>query len=173
MSQFPRIEHSVTGRLVADPAVRTSTASQEQFLTFRLAENTRRLNQQTQEWEDGETTFYDVTIPASRERLAANVQQSLSKGDLVTVRGDYQARAFVNRENEAQLGHYLWAKDVAASLGQHPVGIDRVPDQAASFSSQELSGSRASAEPAAYQRPAHVDPHVAVLPQPAVQGPSL
>lgn len=52
--------------------------------SFSVACNDRRKNQQTGEWEDGDTCFMRVT---AWELLAENVSESLNQGDAVVVTG--------------------------------------------------------------------------------------
>ncbi|MGW3442212.1 single-stranded DNA-binding protein [Streptomyces sp. NPDC001076] len=72
------------GRLTGDPELRF-TQSQKAVASVPLAFNSRRLNQQTQQWEDGDTFFVRGTV---WERLAENVAETLSKGMEVLVTGD-------------------------------------------------------------------------------------
>lgn len=72
------------GRLTGDPELRF-TQSQKAVASISLAFNSRRLNQQTQQWEDGDTFFVRGT---AWERLAENVAETLAKGMEVIVTGD-------------------------------------------------------------------------------------
>ncbi|MFC7330798.1 single-stranded DNA-binding protein [Marinactinospora rubrisoli] len=77
-------EITVTGRLVADPEMRFSQNGVG-VLSVRLAANSRRLNKQTNQWEDGDTWFgRAVAFGKTAEAIA---DSGLSKGDLVTVKG--------------------------------------------------------------------------------------
>jgi single-strand DNA-binding protein len=72
------------GRLTADPELRFTQAGKA-VASIALAFNSRRLNQQTQQWEDGDTFFVRGTV---WERLAENAAESLAKGMEVIVIGD-------------------------------------------------------------------------------------
>ncbi|MFC7909026.1 single-stranded DNA-binding protein [Streptomyces nigra] len=72
------------GRLTADPELRF-TQSQKAVASVTLAFNSRRLNKQTNEWEDGDTFFVRGT---AWERLAENVAETLEKGMEVIVTGE-------------------------------------------------------------------------------------
>ena len=72
------------GRLTSDPELRFTQAGKA-VATIALAFNSRRLNQQTQQWEDGDTFFIRGT---AWERLAENATETLSKGMEVLVTGD-------------------------------------------------------------------------------------
>lgn len=77
---------TITGvaRLTADPELRF-TQSSKAVATVRLAFNARRLNQQTQQWEDGDTFF---VRGQAWEHLAENVVETLQKGMEVLVTGE-------------------------------------------------------------------------------------
>ncbi|MGW4728892.1 single-stranded DNA-binding protein [Streptomyces shenzhenensis] len=72
------------GRLTGDPDLRFTQAGKA-VASIPLAFNSRRLNQQTQQWEDGDTFFVRGTV---WERLAENATETLSKGMEVLVSGE-------------------------------------------------------------------------------------
>ncbi|MFJ8054918.1 single-stranded DNA-binding protein [Streptomyces sp. NPDC096142] len=72
------------GRLTGDPELRFTQAGKA-VASIPLAFNSRRLNQQTQQWEDGDTFFVRGTV---WERLAENATETLSKGMEVLVTGE-------------------------------------------------------------------------------------
>ena len=72
------------GRLTGDPELRF-TQARKAVASIPLAFNSRRLNQQTQQWEDGDTFFVRGTV---WERLAENATETLSKGMEVLVSGE-------------------------------------------------------------------------------------
>ncbi|MEV5606984.1 single-stranded DNA-binding protein [Streptomyces sp. NPDC052225] len=72
------------GRLVADPELRF-TANGKAVANIRLAFNSRRLNQQTQQWEDGDTFWVNGT---AWEKLGEHAAETLAQGMEVVVTGD-------------------------------------------------------------------------------------
>ncbi|MEU0199164.1 MULTISPECIES: single-stranded DNA-binding protein [unclassified Streptomyces] len=72
------------GRLVDDPDLRFTTHGKA-VATVRLAFNSRRLNQQTQQWEDGDTFWVHGTV---WEKLAEHATETLAKGMEVVVTGE-------------------------------------------------------------------------------------
>src|SRR5699024_660162 len=74
---------TVRGNVATAPR-RVVTDSGTVIVEFRLAATERILNRQTQEWEDGNTSWYSVT---AFRRLAENIFRSFSLGDPVTVAG--------------------------------------------------------------------------------------
>lgn len=105
-------KHFVTGRLGKTPELRYIPSGKE-VTSFSLIRQPRRLNQQTQQWEDGEATWYDVTMYG---RLANNVVESLEKGFEVTVVGDLKTGSYVNREGETKSTLEIIADDVLIPL---------------------------------------------------------
>lgn len=79
-----------TGRLTADPELRF-TQSSKAVCSVPLAFNSRRLNQQTQQWEDGDVMYVRGT---AWERLAENIVESLTKGMEVNVSGELRTETW-------------------------------------------------------------------------------
>lgn len=75
---------TVTARLVADPEIKW-TQSGMAVAKLRLVSNARKLNKQTDQWEDGDTWWGRGTAFARTAEAIA--EAGLTKGDLVTVRG--------------------------------------------------------------------------------------
>ena len=73
---------SITGNLTRDPELR-STAGGTAVLSFGIAVNDSRKNQQTGEWEDC-PNFIDCTMFGAR---AQSVSRFLSKGSKVAIEG--------------------------------------------------------------------------------------
>ncbi|MGW7085046.1 single-stranded DNA-binding protein [Streptomyces sp. NPDC054871] len=78
------------GRLVADPELRF-TQSQKAVASVRLAFNSRRLNKQTNEWEDGDTFWVRGT---AWEGLAEHIAESLAQGMEVLVSGELKTESW-------------------------------------------------------------------------------
>ncbi|GFH36596.1 single-stranded DNA-binding protein [Streptomyces pacificus] len=78
------------GRLTADPELRF-TPSGKAVASVPLAFNSRRLNKQTNEWEDGDVFFIRGTV---WERLAENVAETFAKGHEVIVTGEVRTESW-------------------------------------------------------------------------------
>ncbi|MEV1079911.1 single-stranded DNA-binding protein [Streptomyces sp. NPDC050211] len=131
------------GRLTSDPELRF-TQSQKAVASVTLAFNSRRLNKQTNEWEDGDTFFVRGT---AWERLAESVAESLAKGMEVIVTGElrterwekdgqkYERPALLIRSIAPNLAYAVAqvSKDAAgqqnAQGGQHPGAQQRPQGQ--------------------------------------------
>ena len=105
---------TMTGNLTADPELKF-TREGSALCSFRIACGERKKNQQTGEWEDGDTTFLNVTTWRS---LAENVAESIQKGNTVTVVGRLKSRTVENAEGVKQTFYDIDATDVAVSLSR-------------------------------------------------------
>ncbi|NUP31054.1 MAG: single-stranded DNA-binding protein [Streptomycetaceae bacterium] len=81
---------TLVGNVVSD--VRSATTlSGIPLATFRMAVAPRRYDRDTNQWTQGESTFYTV---AAWRRLAEHTLCSIDKGDPVVVTGKLRARAW-------------------------------------------------------------------------------
>lgn len=108
---------TVTGNLATDPVWRDTPNGR--LLALRLLETERRFNRETRNWEDGETTRFDVAI--TDERMAKNVMASAATGDRLTVTGSYDIQPYVDSKGQAGMNHRIFANEVAASMKFTPV----------------------------------------------------
>lgn len=74
---------TIVGTLTRDPEMRY-TPSGVSLASFSVAVNERVKNKQTNQWEDGDASFFDCTV---FNQLAENVAESLQKGSRVILRG--------------------------------------------------------------------------------------
>lgn len=153
---------TVAGRLVADPMVR-NTGSGQPFTTFRVASTVRRWNAKTNEFEDANTNFVNVTAWRS---LGANIASSLHRGDPVVVTGRLKVAQWTRKLGELEVGvtsvdidanavgHDLtWGttKYTKVSRASFSTGDDRMDDPAVQEARAELEGyGPESADQAAY-----------------------
>jgi single-strand DNA-binding protein len=85
---------TIVGNVGSEPELRF-TPSGAAVCNFSVAVTPRRKNQQTQEWEDGEPTWYRVNAWRS---LAENLAESITKGSRVIVVGRIENRKYELRE---------------------------------------------------------------------------
>src|SRR5690625_974240 len=85
---------TVGGNVATSPR-RVVTDSGVVIVEFRLAATERFFNRQTQEWEDGNTSWY--TVSAFR-RLAENIFRSFSVGDPVVVAGKLSIKQWTSKD---------------------------------------------------------------------------
>lgn len=85
---------TIVGNAVDDPRMRTTGAGVP-VASFRIASTSRRLNHETNRWEDNERLFATVTCWRA---LAQNVAASVKKGQPVVVTGRFYSREYVKDE---------------------------------------------------------------------------
>jgi single-strand DNA-binding protein len=87
---------SGVGRLTEAPELRF-TSSGKAVCKVRLAFNSRRKNQQTNEWEDADVYYVDGSVWGEE---AEHVAESLDRGHEVFVSGRLKTRQYETREGE-------------------------------------------------------------------------
>lgn len=106
----------VTGNLTRDPELR-ATQSGSQVLSFGIAVNDRRKNQQTGEWEDY-PNFVDCTMFGTRAEKIANC---LAKGSKLAIEG--------------KLRYSSWERD-----GEHRSKLEVIVDEIEFMSRRDEQG---------------------------------
>ena len=99
----------ISGNLTRDPELR-STAGGTSVLGFGVAVNDRRKNQQTGEWEDGETLWLSFSLWGKKAEALADAAK---KGDLVLVAGTLTQRSFDGKHGEQRTVIEVKATEVA------------------------------------------------------------
>jgi single-strand DNA-binding protein len=107
---MPDTHVTIAGNLTSDPEL-TITNSGTQVANFRVAVTPRVRDGNT--WRDGDTSFYRVTCWRD---LAANVTDSLGKGDRVLVVGQLRMRSWETPEGEQRSVVEVTAEEVGPSL---------------------------------------------------------
>ena len=107
-------ENSVTlvGNLTDDPELRF-TAQGAAVANFRIAVSKRIRDPQTNEWKDGDTSFFRVNV---WRQLAENVAESLTRGTRVIVTGTLKMRQWETQEGEKRSVVEVEATEVGPSL---------------------------------------------------------
>ena len=108
---LPRI--TIECRVAAEPELRFAQSGTA-ICRLRVVAADRRLNQQTNEWEDGDTLWLDVT---AFKQLAENTVESVAKGDLLLIQGKLKTEEWQDRETGQKRSKVsLIADTIAASL---------------------------------------------------------
>lgn len=107
-------ENSVTlvGNLTDDPELRF-TPQGAAVAGFRIAVSKRVRDPQTNEWKDGDTSFFRINVWRG---LAENVAETLTKGMRVVVTGTLRMRSWETQEGEKRSVVEIEAADVGPSL---------------------------------------------------------
>ena len=85
---------TIVGNVGEDPELRF-TPSGAAVVTFSVAVTPRRFDRTSNEWKDGDATWYRVNV---WRHLAENVAETLTKGMRVVVVGNLAGRAWENKE---------------------------------------------------------------------------
>lgn len=107
------------GNLTADPELRFLPSGQA-MCKLRIACSERRKNKDTGAWEDGDTTFLNVTC---WRQTAENVASSFTKGCRVSVIGRLKSRTVESAEGAKQTYYEVDAESVAADTANATVKI--------------------------------------------------
>lgn len=91
---LPRVE--AEGRIVADPELKYNNSGKP-WATFTIVQSSRRLNRDTNEWEDVNTTYLDCV---ANDELADNIAATLLKGTHSFVRGRLRQRDYTTQAGE-------------------------------------------------------------------------
>lgn len=103
---------TITGNACNDPELRIARNGEE-FAAFRVASGTRKRNPETNQWEDGETSFFRVTAWRS---LGANVARSVRKGQPVMVQGRLRVSRYVREDNVVVTSADISAESIGHNL---------------------------------------------------------
>ena len=119
-----KIPVALEGRLTADPDSGRSERGID-YAAFDIAVNERRLNEETNKWEDGAVVFHRVVAFGQQ---AQNVAASLRKGHNVVVNGDLKFGTYTNPETgETRETRQVIADTVGASLKFNEVTVGQSP----------------------------------------------
>ena len=99
--------------LVADPEIRY-TGNGTAVASFRVASNSRRKNQQTGQWEDGDTTFLSVS---AWEGLGENIAADFKKGQKIAVTGQLKQREY-EKDGVKRTAYEVVASEAAAPVSR-------------------------------------------------------
>ena len=111
MSQENQI--TLRGYVTAEPKLRHTRATATPVAEVRVGCTPRRLNRETGEWEELQTSYYTVKV---WRRLAVNASSSLHKGDMVVVRGRFYQRQWVDDEQRTRIAIEIEADSLGHDL---------------------------------------------------------
>ncbi len=124
------------GRLTADPELRFTQAGKA-VASIPLAFNSRRLNKQTNQWEDGDVFYIRGTV---WERLAENATETLAKGMEVLVTGELRTEQW-EKDGQKHERPALLIRSIAPNLA---FAVATVAKDAASQQNGQNGGQRSS-----------------------------
>ena len=102
------IRTTATATLVADAELRFSQAGKA-ICKMRVASNERRFNRDTNQWEDGDSTYIDVTVFGAKAEACAE----LTKGSLLLIDGKLKSRDWEDKQGQKRTSYEILADEVA------------------------------------------------------------
>jgi len=103
---------TLVGNLAADPELKFGPSGKAQ-VRFRVISTRRRLNRDTQQWEDnGQIAPWCVAW----EGLAENISETLTKGMRVVVTGTLEERRYEDKQGQPRSALELSVDDIGPSL---------------------------------------------------------
>lgn len=119
-----KIPVTIEGNLTGDPEHGTGESGTD-YARFTVAVNDRRLNEETQRWEDAGTVFHRVVV---FNQQARHVADSLRKGDSVLVAGELRFGTYVDKDSgQTRETRDIVADNVGASLKFTGIAVERRP----------------------------------------------
>ena len=112
---------TLRGRLTRDPEMRYSNAGKP-VTRFAVVTSRRVKDQQTGEWEDRDTTFWECVAFG---QLAENCAESLEKGTAVIVQGNAAQEEWTTKDGEKRKSMKVTADEVAPSLRFHSAKVSK------------------------------------------------
>lgn len=140
---------TIDGRLTADPELRF-TPNGKAVAGFTIAHNTRRFNKDTNEWEDGDATFIDVTLWGKK---GENLAHAATKGSVVLVTGALKQEKWEDKNGGGKRSKHVINAETVALV---PAGQ---PQQ------QQTQGGGFSSNQGGFGAPAQSDPWSSAPPQ--------
>lgn len=110
----------IVGNLTRDPELRY-TPNGAALVKFTVAVS-RRTRDETGQWKDAETSFFDVT---AWRALAENVAESLTQGSRVIVVGRLRTNSWETPEGERRSKVEIEAEEVGPSLRWATAKVER------------------------------------------------
>ncbi|WP_449278020.1 single-stranded DNA-binding protein [Leucobacter sp. GX24907] len=119
MAGEPQI--TIIGSLGADPEPRVSQAGRS-WVTFNVASAPRVKNRETDQWEDGETIWFNCRAYGE---YADNIAASLTKGTRVIVQGRLSQRAYTDKQGNPRTSLDLEVDEIGPALRWATASVTR------------------------------------------------
>jgi single-strand DNA-binding protein len=115
---------TLVGNLVDDPELRFGPSGTA-VANFRVASTSRRMNKQTNQWEDSDSLFLRCTAFG---QFAENVAESLQRGMRVIVKGALKQRSY-EKDGEKRTVYEVTVEEVGPSLRNATAKVNRTSRQ--------------------------------------------
>ena len=131
---------TLVGFVAQDPNIRT-TATGKQLTKVRVGTTPRYRDDESGQWRDGETSYYDVKC---WNRLAEHARLSLRKGEPVIVKGKFRIGNFEDKTGHTRISVEITADTLGHDLSRGVSSYSRVqsrrPDAEADRARGEFAG---------------------------------
>lgn len=115
---------TLVGRVGADPDIRFG-ANGKAIAALRVVTSARRLNKETNAWEDADTTWWSVKAFGP---LAEKLSDQINKGTAVIVLGKAREESFVGRDGQQRTAIAVIADHVGLDLRWSGVKAEKPED---------------------------------------------
>lgn len=116
---------TIVGNLTNDPELRR-TNNGNTVVNFTIAANNRRLNQATQQWEDGDSLFLTCNAwDGKNNMLAQNIAASLTKGMTVIASGQVRQRKYQTKDGSTRYAFGMTVDHIGYDLRKSAVAVNR------------------------------------------------
>lgn len=112
------------GLVVQDPELKFTPAG-DAVISIRVKSSARKLNQQTNQWEDGDTSFFNVT---AWRGVAENAAEVVKNGDVITFGGGLHVREYQKQDGTKGLSVEVKATSIGLTV---PSKVTAKPQQQA------------------------------------------
>lgn len=147
MKTFLTFEGNITG----DIQLR-QTQQGKPFAAFSIAHNDRRFNAQTNQWEDGVTTFLNCVAFGA---LAQNLAQTVGKGCRVIAVGTLQQHNYTDQQGAQRSSMELTCDTVGVDLRSQTAQVMKTTPQQPQQAGQPYQPQQ---QPQQYQQPPQQQP---------------
>ena len=131
---------TLVGFVAQDPNIRT-TATGKQLTKVRVGTTPRYRDDESGQWRDGETSYYDVKC---WNRLAEHARLSLRKGEPVVVKGKFRIGNFEDKDGHRRISVEITADTLGHDLTRGVASYSRMqlrrPDADADRARGESAG---------------------------------
>ena len=138
---------TIVGNLTRDPELRTLNNGST-VVNFTIASSERRLNRDTNQWEDGDTLFLNCSARDTQHApLASNIANSLAKGMTVLAQGRLAQRSYQAQDGTQRTVVELRVDQIGPSLRRATAQVTRQQNSNGGFGQPAgyTGGSTASA----------------------------
>ena len=113
---------TLVGFVAQDPNIRT-TATGKQLTKVRVGTTPRYRDDESGQWRDGETSYYDVKC---WNRLAEHARLSLRKGEPVVVKGKFRIGNYEDKDGRTRISVEITADTLGHDLSRGVASYSRV-----------------------------------------------